>query len=332
VLGYIHYVWNDLTAAESHLAALVELRHRANPYTLVAGLHGLTLVHLAQGRPPASSAAAQQLLALAPILRAIDEDVARAFEARLAFLQGDLDLARQWAQTASPVRRNNPTFYFEHPEVTRARILIALGEATMIAEACRVLEDLLAFYSAQHHTPWTIAILAVQALAYQARGATSSALAALQRAVELAAPGGFVRTFLDLGPGLKPLLLQLQRHGVAPAHTADLLAAFAEQSEKPAAPVPPRESGGEWLIEPLTPRELEVLTLLARRRTNKEVARILYISWQTVAKHTVNIYQKLRVANRRDAVRRAQTLGLLPSVESGEQRSDTPHSAITGPW
>ena len=74
------------------------------------------------------------------------------------------------------------------------------------------------------------------------------------------------------------------------------------------------------LTEPLTTRELEVLDLLARRFSNKEIAETLSVSWQTVAKHTNNIYQKLRVAGRRDAVARAEALGITsapPANASG---------------
>ena len=65
------------------------------------------------------------------------------------------------------------------------------------------------------------------------------------------------------------------------------------------------------LTEPLTAREQDVLDLLARRFTNKEIAGSLCVSWQTVAKHTANIYQKLRVAGRRDAVERAAAVGIV---------------------
>jgi LuxR family maltose regulon positive regulatory protein len=68
------------------------------------------------------------------------------------------------------------------------------------------------------------------------------------------------------------------------------------------------------LTEPLTAREQEVLALLVDRLTNKEIANRLCVSWLTVAKHTTNIYQKLRVKGRRDAVARAKALGILPSA------------------
>jgi PAS domain S-box-containing protein len=78
------------------------------------------------------------------------------------------------------------------------------------------------------------------------------------------------------------------------------------------APVPDREAIWPDLTEPLTTRELRVLELLARRYPNKEIATMLCLSWQTVAKHTANIFQKLRVAGRREAVERAAALGILP--------------------
>jgi LuxR family maltose regulon positive regulatory protein len=79
--------------------------------------------------------------------------------------------------------------------------------------------------------------------------------------------------------------------------------------------VPDRESLLPDLAEPLSPRDYEVLGLLARRFSNKEIADTLRISWQTVARHTSNIYQKLHVTRRRDAVERAAALGIfLPTV------------------
>jgi LuxR family maltose regulon positive regulatory protein len=69
------------------------------------------------------------------------------------------------------------------------------------------------------------------------------------------------------------------------------------------------------LTEPLTAREQEVLDLLAGRLSNKEIANRLCVSWQTVAKHTANIYQKLRVTGRRDAVARATALGILSTSD-----------------
>jgi LuxR family maltose regulon positive regulatory protein len=158
----------------------------------------------------------------------------------------------------------------------------------------------------------------VQALAHRAQGAFDQALGTLERAIQLAAPGGFVRTFVDLGSPLRSLLTELARQGHDQEYVGRLLAAFAAQPDTSASVLPNRESSLGELIEPLTQRELDVLALLGSRLTNKEIADALHISWQTVTKHTVSIYGKLQVRDRRDAVRRAHTLGLIHPDQRGE--------------
>ena len=76
-----------------------------------------------------------------------------------------------------------------------------------------------------------------------------------------------------------------------------------------ARPVEPSEQA---LVEPLSPRELEVLHLIALGKTNKQIARQLIVAPGTVKANTSSIYGKLDVANRTEAVARARQLGLLP--------------------
>jgi ATP/maltotriose-dependent transcriptional regulator MalT len=66
------------------------------------------------------------------------------------------------------------------------------------------------------------------------------------------------------------------------------------------------------VVEPLTNREQEILELLARRLSDKEIAQALHISAYTVSKHTSNLYGKLQAAGRRQAVSKARALGILP--------------------
>jgi LuxR family maltose regulon positive regulatory protein len=73
----------------------------------------------------------------------------------------------------------------------------------------------------------------------------------------------------------------------------------------------PSTSSGQALVEPLSPRELEVLQLIAQGRTNQEIARKLIVSPGTVKAHTASIYRKLDVANRTEAVARARQLDIL---------------------
>ena len=120
-------------------------------------------------------------------------------------------------------------------------------------------------------------------------------------------------------PGLpaRRLLQRLAERGVEPAYVRDLLAAFPFETIS-ARPVP--GSGaiatfpGAGLVEPLSAREMEVLALLSRRLSNKEIAATLVVSPLTVKRHMTNIMQKLGVDSRWDAVERAREIGLIPST------------------
>jgi LuxR family maltose regulon positive regulatory protein len=157
-------------------------------------------------------------------------------------------------------------------------------------------------------------VLALQALYYAAEGDEPAALNALEQAVTLAQPGGFVRVFVDLGPALIELLERLAKRGCATAYIEQLLAAFA--AEPAANDHPPsrseRPAPAAATVEPLTDRELAVLALLAQRLSAKEIAQHLTITEKTASSHTAHIFQKLAVNNRRAAVAAARALGLLP--------------------
>jgi LuxR family maltose regulon positive regulatory protein len=116
-----------------------------------------------------------------------------------------------------------------------------------------------------------------------------------------------------LGPPLADLLKRLMKQNVAIDYIERLLAAF-RQDEPERLPVPPSPRSpvsSSSLVEPLTNRELEILELLAQRLQNKEIADKLFVSVETVKTHLNNIYQKLNVTNRRQAVEKAQTLNIL---------------------
>jgi LuxR family maltose regulon positive regulatory protein len=167
-------------------------------------------------------------------------------------------------------------------------------------------------------------ILLTQALAYQAQGDTSAALLALDRALTLAEPEGYVRTFLNEGETMRQLLAdsralmekQKRREGQQLIeYVESLLAAFGKptdvqpshrhfaQAKVPFSPQP--------LIEPLSPRELEVLRLIQQGLSNQEIADRLYLALSTVKGYTRTLFDKLQVQRRTEAVVRARELGLL---------------------
>jgi len=141
----------------------------------------------------------------------------------------------------------------------------------------------------------------------------------------LAEPGGLIRLFVDLGPKMDALLDRYGTRGGASEYWQRLRAAFepvaagAEAPRPVTTPTPVHEHAApaNWpptdgLLEPLSSRELDVLLLLSERLTDKEIARELVVSPQTVKRHAANIYQKLDVGNRREAVAKATACGLLP--------------------
>ncbi|MFW9835768.1 MAG: LuxR C-terminal-related transcriptional regulator, partial [Candidatus Thorarchaeota archaeon] len=134
---------------------------------------------------------------------------------------------------------------------------------------------------------------------------------ALEKALTLAKPGGFIRTFVDEGPPMARLLYEALSRGIASDYTRRLLAAFPVTEPEQIDSVKTQTATSE-LIEPLSERELEVLQLMAEGLTNPEVASRLFLALNTVKTHTRNIYGKLNVHNRTQAIACAQALGLLP--------------------
>ena len=128
---------------------------------------------------------------------------------------------------------------------------------------------------------------------------STTAVTTVARALELAEPEGYVRTFTDEGPAMATLLSAAARRGVSTAYVARLL-----RSHGPGPLEPPR--GSDVLVDPLSERELDVLRLLASELSGPEIARHLVVSLNTVRTHTKNIYAKLGVGTRRAAVRRGR--------------------------
>ena len=142
-------------------------------------------------------------------------------------------------------------------------------------------------------------------------------MSALERAITLAEPGGLIRPFLDLDPKMFDLLNRLAKQNISVKYGGQILTAFRKERTAPVRTSPDdvsdtsRYSTNSPLDEVLTNRELEILALLAQRMRNKEIAEKLFISPETVKRHTINTYGKLNVHNRREAVAKAGAIGIL---------------------
>ena len=321
--GFVHYHRNNLLEAEQAFEAAVQHPYQIHLMALVHGRIGLAMTYQAQGRLQKARALAEETITFL-----VETDntfllaVAQAFQAELALRQGHLTEASQWAsQTAlTPPKQGMSGFY--GPQLALPKILLAQNTNQSLQEAADYLADLHHFVKAVHNTRFLIEVLALKALLYEARQNRPAALEVLEQAINLAQPGGFIRLFVDLGPKLKPLLADLAHRSIASAYIAQILTAF-EHSDSPELvqnealidhlPQPTLARRSPDLIETLTNREMDVLLLLADRLTNKEIAQELGISTETVKAHANNLYRKLHINNRRQAVAQARALGLLPS-------------------
>ena len=311
-LGLFHYQLNELAAAEKYLTPLVAQPYASNANCFLNSAVLLARIRQAQGRPEEAQEIANALSSFALETHSeVTMFAAQAFQAELALRQGRLAEASRWAEQHGSFRRVPTPFAFV-PAVVTAVILLAQDTPASRRHARQLLTQMDDFFTAIHYTVVRIRVTALQAMLYHAEGEEQQALAALEKSIALAEPGGFVRAFVDLGAPLLPLLQKLSQRGVSPAYLADVIAAFdAEDSlpiggrgEPAPAVAPPRSAA-------LTPREQEVLMLLARRYTDREIAEALTISPETVRSHVTHLGDKLGVRGRRAIVRKAKDQGLF---------------------
>jgi LuxR family maltose regulon positive regulatory protein len=311
-LARILYQWNDLDAAQQH---------------------------------------GQQCAQLAQQIEAVDTPATcGVFLARLKLAQGDVAGATTILTEADQfVHQHN--FLFRMPDVAAAQVLVLLHQGNLAAAAHLAETHDLPFSQARVHLAqgdpsaalaaleplrqqaeekgWQderLKVLVLQAIAHHSRGDKDKAALVLGDALALAEPGGFIRIFVDEGLPMAQLLSEAAARGTFPDYTRKLLAAFEAEGQpvQPGRQASPRKSEGkshlppaasppglQSLIEPLTPHEREVLQLLAAGRSNPEIAAQLVIAVTTVKTHVRNIYGKLQVTSRFQAVARARDLNLV---------------------
>ena len=320
---------NDLAAARAHLQAATMLgehdsitEHRHHRFVVMAQVHAAT----------GDYDAALQLLDEAEALyrRGFYPDVCPipATRARLHIAAGDLDAAETWARDRGVGLGDEVSFLREYDHLTLVRLALARHPAGATGNAAEagpaplndvlgLLQRLDAAAGATRRDGSRLEIGALQAVAHQAGGSRTQALAALTRALMRAPePASYVRLFLDEGAPMLALLRDAASgpHAVPEAavrHAGLLLDAASGGVMVGAGDTSEAPAGAGRLTDLLSDREREVLTLLDSDLTGPEIARLLYVSINTLRTHTKRIFTKLDVRNRAAAVRRGRQLGLL---------------------
>ena len=306
-LGIVSYHLNELKMAEERLTQLVNDYYFLNVVMAAHGSVALAMVYMARREFDQAEQYFNKALNYAIDTNNIEAiRIIRAFEAEYALRRGHLTKASQWAERFMSEPITMPyLFYF--PQLTLVRILMAQNTSESRQQAADRLNQLYDFLTSIYNKQFQINVLALQAVHHDTLGEQTAALDKLTTALNLAEPSGFIRLFVDLGPQMFGLLKQLVRQNVALDYIGQILAAFRNDERA----VIPEAADHKSLVEPLTDRELDVLDLLAQRLSNKEIAVKLFISAETVKGHLQNIYQKLKVNKRREAVEKAKNLGIL---------------------
>jgi len=190
--------------------------------------------------------------------------------------------------------------------LSQARVYLAQGDPSA---ALAMLSSWREQVEAKGWADERLKVMVLQAVALQAHGEQDRAVHLLCDTLSLAEPGGFIRLFVDEGRPMAHLLSAAAALGMLPEYLGRLLAVFAaeEQQREDPASRPPAQP----LLEPLSPRELEVLQLMAQGRSNQEISERLFLAVSTVKGHNQKIFGKLQVQSRTEAVARARELGLL---------------------
>jgi LuxR family maltose regulon positive regulatory protein len=295
-LARVFYEWNDVDAAQQHGQQSVQLaRQIENIDSFVACEVFLARLKLAQG----------DVAGAAAILAQADQSARRhnfvyqmpevaAAQVRQLLHQGNLAAAAHLAEK------------HELP-ISQARVHLAQGDTSA---ALAVLGPLRQQVEAKDWQDERLKVMVLQAVALHAHGEKEQAVQLLGDALALAEPGGFIRIFVDEGPPMARLLYEALTRGIALDYVRRLLAAFPDTEPEQTDPSKSQTLKSE-LVEPLSERELEVLQLIAEGLTNQEIATRFYLSLYTVKAHARNIYAKLGVKNRTQAVAKGKAWGIL---------------------
>ncbi|GHO71986.1 helix-turn-helix transcriptional regulator [Ktedonobacter sp. SOSP1-52] len=327
------YEWNRLPEAASAIQQVVEVIPRvileiipppAQSPLYAFGLWVQARIELAQGQPEA----AKHFLELVRKQPEIGGELPQGKErspvdvptlaARLALACDQVEEAEYWIGTCGIRYDDAPVTLLESRQMlaylTLARILIVRGRAqrtgTPLSQALVLLENWRDCASRLGFHGWLIEVQVLTALALQAQGKTRQALVTLGPVLAQAEREGYIRLFADEGQPMARLLAQVSAYTTAsPGYVQQLQATIPFTHQMALGSTQPEAS--QSLIEPLSAREVEVLSLLANGASNQQIADHLVISLNTAKRHVKHILAKLSVTNRTQAVARAHALHLL---------------------
>lgn len=306
----IHYYRNELADVAPLIVNMLTHRYQLAPRYVMQAACVLAMAYQAQGRiADANAVAAAELTYIE--LNGITEMLpyAHALYADLALRQGNMEAAAAHLREATQAPLPPAMFHYA-PHLAVLRIYLQQNTPASLDAADALCTRMEHFWSGVDNAPIRLELYVMRALYWQARGHETLALETLAQAARLAEPNGCIRIFADPGMWIDGLLAKLQQDGVAPLLVAAARSAIAAETPLVAVITPPPSPlpSTNDLAVLLTFREQEVLQLLGERLTNQEIAARLCISTETVKRHSISIFRKLDVKNRRAAALYAHQL------------------------
>jgi len=307
----IHREKNDLTLADTHMNPLLpHLDSGSEPGQHVVIQY--TRAHLAFSRGQYQDA--MEYLEDAERVQDQKRDAIlfeppclEALHVRCHLALGDRTGAQTWRERLEEHNYRNP-INREQARIGLARLLLADGQAE---EAINILAPLRLSTEKGRHIKHLIELLAVYAVCLDHLDRGEQAAVMLHRALELASRERFLRLFVEEGPALAALYRRMPHHGLPLAFLRELDPLLEAESAPAQTEPAPAMGSTEALLEPLSQREIEVLTLIHAGHANKEIAQRMSVAQTTVKAHIRNLYGKLGASSRTGALARARELGLV---------------------
>ena len=312
----MQYETNNLESSEQSFIQAIETGARGNRAGDMAEAYmGLALIKQAQGSLSnlrETFLIADELIHGNKLQATAYFARVKAYQIRILVSRGELDFATECLRERNLSADDDPNAWWEIEYLALARLLIAKGRqepSTGYNQSASYLLDNLrekAEYSGRFGN--TVEILTLKAITEQIDGNESEAIGLLERAIGYSAKEGFIRTFVDLGEPMARLLeiASKAKEGMSSEYVSELQAAFHMKPSPASIPQSPQQNE---LAEPLSDREVEVLKLLVEGKPNRIIAAELFVSVNTVKTHIKNIYGKLQVNGRAQAIARASQLG-----------------------
>ena len=303
-LASIHLERNELDHADEAIGRALDVAVATGATQWIPPAYiTKAMVLWARGDIDAAQESAEQALQRAKLLgnRSFLQR-AEALQAMMWVATGQLILADRWHSTADLTLNWVREFNQPYPALAAVQLIAAHGD---LKRALTSLDQIITSTAEKIRTADLVRLFAMRAGLLNRLDMTDEAADALATALDVGAPGGFLRSFLDEGPAIAGLF----NHPLIREHTHRHYAQTVRRS------FDAQTAGLSFARKPqldgLSPRELDVLRLVAAGRSNRSIAHELFISEPTVKKHISNIYAKLNVLNRVQAASLARELGVL---------------------